>query len=54
LFEVAEREYGAVYAAQMKSEYANMDNISQKAYIQRNAVEFIQQSAPCYNMNKKC
>jgi hypothetical protein len=53
LFEVAEREYGAAYAANMRNEYASMDAQSQQAYIRSNAVTFIQNQAPCSNMNKK-
>ena len=37
LFEVAEREYGMAYANNMRSEYGQMDEISQKNYIQSNA-----------------
>jgi hypothetical protein len=53
LFEVAEREYGAVYAQQMRSEYANLEGAAQQSYIRQNAVNFVQNSAPCWNINKK-
>ena len=53
LFEIAEREYGKAYAENMKMEYAQMDMPSQQAYIRSNAVNFIQNQAPCSNMNKK-
>ncbi len=53
LFEVAEREYGQAYAAEMKMQYVSMDTTSQKAYIKNQAVNFIQNQAPCSNMNKK-
>ena len=38
LFEIAEREYGAEKAAQMRSEYEQMDFTSQRNYISKNAV----------------
>ena len=53
LFEIAEREYGLERATEMRNEYAAMDFQSQQAYVQRNAVEFVQKSAPCTNMSKK-
>lgn len=53
LFEVAEKQYGVEYASKMKSEYAMMDRESQKCYIQSNAVNFVQNQAPCSNMSTK-
>lgn len=53
LFEVAEKQYGAQYAQQMRMEYAQMDVQSQKAYVSKNAVNFVQNSAPCQNMAQK-
>ena len=53
LFEIAERQYGMQKATQMRNEYAQMDFNMQKAYIQKNAVEFVQNQAPCSNMSKK-
>ena len=35
LFEMAERQYGAEAAAQMKMEYCSMDIQQQKAYISK-------------------
>ena len=37
----------------MRMQYAQMDMQSQKAYVQTQAVNFIQNQAPCSNMNKK-
>ena len=37
----------------MRQEYEQMDFGAQQAYVQRNAVEFVQNSAPCTNMYKK-
>ena len=37
----------------MKFEYEQMDMPQQKEYISRNAVEFVQKSAPCMNMASK-
>lgn len=53
LFEVAEKQYGAQYAQQMRSEWSQMDTVSQKAYVQMNAVNFVQNSAPCQNQAYK-
>lgn len=53
LFEIAEREYGQAYAQQMKMEYASMDVTAQKSYIRSQAVNFVQNQAPCSNMNQK-
>jgi hypothetical protein len=53
LFEVAEKQYGAQYAQQMKYEYAQMGAMEQKAYISSNAVNFVQNQAPCSNMMNK-
>lgn len=33
----------------MRSEWAQMDTVSQKAYVEMNAVNFVQNSAPCQN-----
>jgi hypothetical protein len=33
LFEVAEKEYGEVYAKQMKDEYESMDTYKQQEYV---------------------
>eukprot|EP00919_Chromeraceae_sp_WS-2016_P016058 GHVR01038254.1.p1 GENE.GHVR01038254.1~~GHVR01038254.1.p1 ORF type:complete len:134 (+),score=10.20 GHVR01038254.1:1089-1490(+) len=50
LFEIAEKQYGAVYAQNMKKEYENLDVGQQKAYISSNAINFVQNQAPCsYN-----
>lgn len=54
LFEVAAREYGQERAQKMQMEYANIsDEVERKDYISKNAVEFVQSSAPCANMAKK-
>jgi hypothetical protein len=37
----------------MKAQYAQMDMSGQKAYVQSQAMNFIQNQAPCSNMNKK-
>ena len=53
LFEVAEREYGQAYAAEIKMQYASMDATNQEVYIKNQAVNFIQNQAPCSKMNEK-
>ena len=53
LFEIAEREYGAQYAQQMKMEYASMNAMEQRSYVSKNAVNFVQNQAPCKNMAQK-
>lgn len=53
MFEFAEREYGAEKVTQMKMEYASLNAMEQKSYVSRNAVEFVQNQAPCTNMYKK-
>lgn len=53
LFEVAEKQFGATKAAEMKMEYSNMNATQQKAYISNNAVNFVQNQAPCSNMAYK-
>lgn len=54
LFEVAAREYGQEQAQQMQKEYANLSSEAEKKnYISKNAIQFVQSSAPCSNMPKK-
>ena len=53
LFEIAEREYGLEQANQMRKEYMKMDISAQKSYVSKNAVKFVQKSAPCNNMASK-
>ena len=53
LFEIAERQYGMEQANQMRMEYEQMDFSAQKAYVSKNAVQFVQNSAPCNNMASK-
>ena len=53
LFEVAEREYGAQYAQNMKEEYASIDSNKKKQWVSKNAVNFVQNQAPCSNMAQK-
>jgi hypothetical protein len=53
VFEVAEKEFGAAKAAQMRSEWAVMEVEQQNAYISSNAMEFIKNQAPCSNMYRK-
>lgn len=53
LFELAEKQYGKAYAEEMRVQYACMDVTSQKAYVQTQARTFVQNQAPCSNMNFK-
>ena len=53
LFEVAEQNFGAGYASQMKMEYASLDVGQQKEWVSKNAVKFVQNQAPCSNISKK-
>lgn len=54
LFDIAAREFGQQKMKQMQMQYANLSSETEKkAYISRNAVEFVQSSAPCANMSKK-
>jgi hypothetical protein len=53
LFEVAEQNFGVAYAQQMKMEYASLDTNEQKAWVSKNAVNFVQNQAPCSNMSRK-
>ena len=53
LFEIAQREYGKAYAEDMRMQYSNMDVQAQRSYVQSQAVNFIQNQAPCKNMTKK-
>lgn len=53
LFEIAEKQYGAQYASEMKSQYAQMDFEQQRQFVSYNAVNFVQNSAPCQNMASK-
>lgn len=53
LFEMAERQYGAGVATQMRQAYCAMDVQSQQAYISREAVNMVQNQAPCSNMSMK-
>lgn len=54
LFEVAAREYGDVKVQQMRMEYENLNSeCERKEWVSKNAVEFVQNQAPCTNMAKK-
>ena len=37
----------------MKMEYANLNVNEQQAWVSKNAVQFVQNQAPCANMSKK-
>ena len=53
VFEVAEVEFGLEKAQEMRMEYEAMDSSCQKEYIESKARNFVQNQAPCSNMNKK-
>ena len=53
LFEVAQREYGAQYAQQMQNEYNQLNEAAKAQYRWTNATNFVQNQAPCSNMNRK-
>jgi hypothetical protein len=53
LFEVAEREFGAIEATKMRAEYMNMGMQEQQSYVASKAREFVKNQAPCSNMNRK-
>lgn len=50
---MAEKQYGKQYAENLKMEYANIDVNQQKAWVSSNAVNFVQNQAPCSNMSQK-
>lgn len=53
LFEVAEREYGVGYAMQMQNQYNQLNNADKAKFLSSNASNFVQNQAPCQNMNRK-
>ena len=53
LFEVAEREYGGLFAARMRQEYNSLSESNRAQYRSTNATNFVQNQAPCSNTFRK-
>jgi hypothetical protein len=53
LFEVAQREFGFAFAQQMQNEYQQLNPAAQAQFRSSNATTFVQNQAPCSNMNRK-
>ena len=47
VFERAEKEYGVQYTTNVKKNYKAMEPVRQEAYIQKEAINMIQNQSPC-------
>ena len=54
LFELAQEEFGAEMAMEMEQEYNQISEESERVqYRAKKAAYFVQNQAPCQNMNRK-